>query len=397
MGSAALYHLARRGRRVLGLERFDVLARARLVARADADHPPRVLRAPRLRAAPPPRLRALARARVRGRRAAPPRSPGSSRAASTILDGVLRSCAEHDLPHEVTRRRARSARRFPAYRLPDDLDGRLPAGRWLPRPRALHRRPRRGRARARRRAAGARARARVGGRPRAASVVRTDRGTVEAERLVLDRRRVVAGRRAARRRARSRAFARSSPGSSRRGPELFSPTACRSSTSCSTASTTTGSPSTGSRGFEARPLRAAGRRAATRTRSRASRTLEDEAPLRAFAERYFPDGAGAHRRAQDVPLRALARRALPRSTDIPTREHAVVGAGFSGHGFKFCSVVGEILADLALDGETRHDIGLFRLDRFAYRSLERAGDRQPQRRLVVGAIARSARAEFDPA
>ena len=49
----------------------------------------------------------------------------------------------------------------------------------------------------------------------------------------------------------------------------------------------------------------------------------------------------------------------------PGRERAVVGAGFSGHGFKFCSVVGEILADLALDGETRHDIGLFRLDRFA--------------------------------
>jgi sarcosine oxidase len=44
---------------------------------------------------------------------------------------------------------------------------------------------------------------------------------------------------------------------------------------------------------------------------------------------------------------------------------AVVGAGFSGHGYKFCSVVGEILADLALDGETRHDIGLFRIGRFS--------------------------------
>ena len=48
----------------------------------------------------------------------------------------------------------------------------------------------------------------------------------------------------------------------------------------------------------------------------------------------------------------------------PDAPAAIVAAGFSGHGYKFCSVVGEILADLALDGETRHDIGLFRLDRF---------------------------------
>lgn len=34
----------------------------------------------------------------------------------------------------------------------------------------------------------------------------------------------------------------------------------------------------------------------------------------------------------------------------------------SGHGFKFCSVVGEIVADLLIDGETRHDTTLFRLD-----------------------------------
>ena len=38
--------------------------------------------------------------------------------------------------------------------------------------------------------------------------------------------------------------------------------------------------------------------------------------------------------------------------------------GFSGHGFKFCSVVGEILADLAQDGSTRHDISLFQATRF---------------------------------
>ena len=42
----------------------------------------------------------------------------------------------------------------------------------------------------------------------------------------------------------------------------------------------------------------------------------------------------------------------------------VVAAGFSGHGFKFCSVVGEVPAELSLSGTTRHEIALFRLSRF---------------------------------
>jgi sarcosine oxidase len=41
-----------------------------------------------------------------------------------------------------------------------------------------------------------------------------------------------------------------------------------------------------------------------------------------------------------------------------------VAAGFSGHGFKFVPVVGEILADLALDGGTALPIGLFDPTRF---------------------------------
>ena len=45
-----------------------------------------------------------------------------------------------------------------------------------------------------------------------------------------------------------------------------------------------------------------------------------------------------------------------------------VASACSGHGYKFASVIGEILADLAMDGQSRHDIGLFRLDRFAVAS-----------------------------
>jgi sarcosine oxidase len=90
---------------------------------------------------------------------------------------------------------------------------------------------------------------------------------------------------------------------------------------------------------------------------------EDEAILRQAVSRYFPLAAG---------------RLLDKKTCIYTNtpdEHFMIGvlpdqpqvsvaAGFSGHGFKFASVIGEIMADLAQRGKTSHDIGLFRLDRF---------------------------------
>jgi sarcosine oxidase len=43
----------------------------------------------------------------------------------------------------------------------------------------------------------------------------------------------------------------------------------------------------------------------------------------------------------------------------PEYPQVAIAAGFSGHGFKFCGVVGEILADLVTEGETEHPIGLF--------------------------------------
>jgi glycine/D-amino acid oxidase-like deaminating enzyme len=49
----------------------------------------------------------------------------------------------------------------------------------------------------------------------------------------------------------------------------------------------------------------------------------------------------------------------------PHHPRVAVAAGFSGHGFKFAPVVGEILADLALDGSTRHPVALFHPRRFA--------------------------------
>ncbi|WP_432834837.1 N-methyl-L-tryptophan oxidase [Dactylosporangium sp. CA-092794] len=43
----------------------------------------------------------------------------------------------------------------------------------------------------------------------------------------------------------------------------------------------------------------------------------------------------------------------------PAHERVTVACGFSGHGFKFVPVVGEILADLVLTGATGHPIALF--------------------------------------
>ena len=43
----------------------------------------------------------------------------------------------------------------------------------------------------------------------------------------------------------------------------------------------------------------------------------------------------------------------------PEHPQVAVACGFSGHGYKFCGVVGEILADLATEGSTRHPIDLF--------------------------------------
>ena len=48
----------------------------------------------------------------------------------------------------------------------------------------------------------------------------------------------------------------------------------------------------------------------------------------------------------------------------PQCDDVIVACGFSGHGFKFVPVVGEILADLAIDRATDHPISLFDPRRF---------------------------------
>ncbi len=91
--------------------------------------------------------------------------------------------------------------------------------------------------------------------------------------------------------------------------------------------------------------------------------LRDERILRSAIRKYFPDADG--------PIIATKTCLFSNTADEhfildlhPSHPEVSIAAGFSGHGFKFCSVVGEIMAALALDGECRaFDLELFRLQR----------------------------------
>ncbi len=90
--------------------------------------------------------------------------------------------------------------------------------------------------------------------------------------------------------------------------------------------------------------------------------FEDEAVLRDFASRYFPEGAG--------PTMRLTACMFTNSPDKhfiidlhPEYPQVSFAAGFTGHGYKFASVVGEIMADLAQRQESRHNISLFNVAR----------------------------------
>lgn len=91
---------------------------------------------------------------------------------------------------------------------------------------------------------------------------------------------------------------------------------------------------------------------------------DDEVPVRAFLKAHLPAVTGPVRRAQTCIYTLSPDRHF--LIDLhPEHKNVALAAGFSGHGFKFASVVGEILADLAENGRTEHPIEMFRFDRFS--------------------------------
>lgn len=91
---------------------------------------------------------------------------------------------------------------------------------------------------------------------------------------------------------------------------------------------------------------------------------EDEEVLRDAVRKYFP--------LADGPTRRMVACMFTNTPDehfildrYPGQRDVFVAAGFSGHGFKFCSVVGRVMADLCLGIEPRWDLQRFRAERFS--------------------------------
>ena len=363
MGSAAAYHLARRGRKVLGLERFTIPnemgsshGTSRIIRLAyfeDPSYVPLLRRSfdlwRQLEQEQGEQLLHMTGCLHVG-------APGTA-----IFDGCLRSCAEHDLHHEVLTS-GELMERFPAFRVPEGTGGILEAegGFLIPEKCILAH------------ASGARAAGAELHEGEAVQAwestgggvtVRTDRGTYEAAKLVLTagawngkllpelaaqlkpERQVLGWLETNRpehfRGAAFPVFIMEVPEGMYYGFPLFPD---------------------GPKGVKLGRMHHRDEDTDPDTLDRDGAGLEDEEVLRSFAAKYLPEAAG--------PAEAMKVCMFTNTPDehflidlLPGRPDVVVGAGFSGHGFKFCSVVGEVLADLAEEGTTRHGIDLFRASR----------------------------------
>lgn len=89
----------------------------------------------------------------------------------------------------------------------------------------------------------------------------------------------------------------------------------------------------------------------------------DLARLRAFAARYLPK-AGFEPARSAVCTYTMTPDGHFVIDRHPAHDNVFVAAGFSGHGFKFAPVVGEALADLAMTGATKAPLGFLSAGRF---------------------------------
>lgn len=90
----------------------------------------------------------------------------------------------------------------------------------------------------------------------------------------------------------------------------------------------------------------------------------DEDALRSGLKRFFPEADG--------DLLAMRTCMFTNTPDehfvidtMPGFDEVVVASPCSGHGFKFSSAIGEILADLAMDKKPRFDLSPFKIGRFS--------------------------------
>ncbi|MEA3154755.1 MAG: sarcosine oxidase [Betaproteobacteria bacterium] len=361
MGSATVYHLARRGLKVLGLEQFDIPNElgsshgvSRIIRLAYAEHPNYV---PLLRRAY--ELWRELENRVDERLLIITGGIDAGEENSATVKGSLSSCAIHDLSHECLDATALT-RRFPGYRLASGMVGvyQPDAGFLLPeRCIVAHV------------AAAQQLGAEVHARERVISwsaeqngiVVTTDHGTYRARKMVVTagpwartiipelkdlavpERQVMIWTQPLR-------------------PEYFQVGAFPVFNMEAHEGRFYGFPVYGVPGFKLGKYHHRSERVDDLERMNRECDVEDEEVLRAGISRYFPDANG--------PTIVMKTCLFTNSPDehfildlLADCPQVAVAAGFSGHGFKFCSVIGEIMAELILDGSARLDIAMFQLGR----------------------------------
>ncbi len=91
---------------------------------------------------------------------------------------------------------------------------------------------------------------------------------------------------------------------------------------------------------------------------------EEIALLREVLDKYMPGSCGPEVR-RITCLEAYSGDDHFIIDRHPQHRQVLIGCGFSGRGFKFGPTTGEILADLAIDGTSRHEIGFLAATRFA--------------------------------
>jgi sarcosine oxidase len=363
MGSAALYHLARRRLRVLGIERYNIPHEmgsshglTRIIRLAYYEHPAYV---PLLRRAY--ELWRQLENTVQERLLIITGSIDASPADGEVFKGSKASCDIHHLPHEVLDHGELNAR-FPGYQLPQGLAAVYqPDGGFLLSERCIVAHV----------VAAQELGAEVHGQERVVGweatghgvEVRTDRERYGADRLVIcsgawgsklvpalatlavPERQVLAWFQPTR-------------------PDLFRVPVFPVFNMAVEEGRYYGFPIYGIPGFKVGRYHHLQQRVDPDQMDREVHR-EDEEVLRRFMARYFPAAAGP-----TMSLKTCLFTNTPDEHFIldlhPELPQVCIAAGFSGHGFKFCSVVGEIMADLAQMGRSRHNLALFSLQRFGH-------------------------------
>jgi len=361
MGSSTLYHLARRGLKVLGLEQFEIPHElgsshgySRMIRYTLQEHPsyvPLVRRAYELWHELEQNINETLVVTTGSVRAGPP--------DSDFYRGAIESCDLHQIPYEILNN-TEVNRRFPGYQFPDDISSvyQPDGGFVLPEMCIV------GHAQAAEEAGATihTGETVLGWEIQNDSVsIRTNREVYSAARLV-----VTAGAWAAKLVPNVATYA--IPERQVLGwfqperPELFTPERFPVFGIWTEEGRYYGFPNYSVPGFKIGKSHHLFQKVDPDTMDREVHP-EDEEVLRRFTSRYFPLAAG-----ELLDRKTCIYTNTPDEQFmigvLPDQPQVSVAAGFSGHGFKFASVIGEIMADLAQNGVTNYDIELFRLDRF---------------------------------